>query len=93
MDDIRELLGNRIRILRKELKLSQESLALKAGLDRTYIASIENGKRNVSIVNIERIAFALNSSIFELFETEEFKRTSSASSLGKVADKKSKNYN
>ena len=47
MDDIRELIGNRIRLLRKELKLSQEGLALKAGLDRTYIASIENGKRNI----------------------------------------------
>lgn len=90
MDDIRVLLGSRIRFLRKELKFSQEGLALKAGLDRTYIASIENGKRNVSIVNIERIAFALNTSITELFNTDEFRRTSLSASVGKVADKKSK---
>ena len=47
--DIRIKVGNRIRQLRKELLLSQESLAFKAGLDRTYIASVENGKRNLSI--------------------------------------------
>lgn len=93
MYDVRELLGSRIRFLRKELKLSQEGLALKAGLDRTYVASIENGKRNVSIVNIERIAFALNCSLFDLFNSDEFKRSSSTDKLGKVADKNSKYYN
>ena len=51
--DIRIKVGNRIRQLRKELLLSQESLAFKAGLDRTYIASVENGKRNLSIMSLE----------------------------------------
>ena len=46
--DIRIKVGNRIRQLRKELLLSQESLAFKAGLDRTYIASVENGKIGLS---------------------------------------------
>ena len=50
--DIRIKVGNRIRQLRKELLLSQESLAFKAGLDRTYIASVENGKRNLSIMSL-----------------------------------------
>ena len=46
--DIKIKVGNRIRQLRKELLLSQESLAFKAGLDRTYIASVENGKIGLS---------------------------------------------
>ena len=45
--------GNRIRELRKTLGISQEKLAEIAGIDRTYLASVENGKRNISIVNLE----------------------------------------
>ena len=69
--DIRIKVGNRIRQLRKELLLSQESLALKAGLDRTYIASVENGKRNLSIMSLEKIIVALDCSVAEFFETFE----------------------
>lgn len=69
MDDIRVTYGNRIRTLRKELKISQESLALRAGLDRTYVASVENGKRNISLMNIERLACSLNCSLFD-FSTQ-----------------------
>jgi transcriptional regulator with XRE-family HTH domain len=47
--------GNRIRKLRKQKNLSQEKLAYKSELDRTYIASVEAGKRNISIVNLEKI--------------------------------------
>ena len=47
--------GNRIRELRKTLGISQEKLAEIAGIDRTYLASVENGKRNISIVNLEKI--------------------------------------
>ena len=61
--DIKIKVGNRIRQLRKELLLSQESLAFKAGLDRTYIASVENGKRNLSIMSLEKITVALNKQI------------------------------
>ena len=93
MDDIKELLGSIIIFLRKNLNLSQEALALKAGLDRTYVASIENGKRNVSIVNIERIAFSLNCSLADLFNSDEFKRTSLSSRLNKVEDVNSEYYN
>ena len=69
--DIRIKVGNRIRQLRKELLLSQESLAFKAGLDRTYIASVENGKRNLSIMSLETIIVALDCSMAEFFETFE----------------------
>lgn len=58
MQDIRVLVGKRIRSLRKDAGLSQEALGLKAGLDRTYIASVEGGKRNISIVNIEKLSLS-----------------------------------
>lgn len=63
--------GNRIKKLRKELGLSQEKLANNCELDRTYIASVENGKRNISIVNLEKIAIALNVSLEKFFAFNE----------------------
>ncbi len=63
---IKQKVGSRIRELRNHAGLSQEKLALAAGLDRTYIASVENGKRNISIVNLEKIIHALDCS-FSLF--------------------------
>ena len=51
---IRTKVGQRIKELRKELGLSQEKLANNCELDRTYVASVENGKRNISIVNLEK---------------------------------------
>ncbi len=73
MEDIRVALGNRIKKLRQGLKISQEALAYRADLDRTYIASIEKGRRNVSIVNIERIALALNCTLSSFFDADEFR--------------------
>lgn len=64
---ITEKLGNRIRELRKQTGLSQEKFALSIGMDRTYFASVELGKRNVSIINIEKIAKGLNVTLAELF--------------------------
>lgn len=61
-------IGNRIRELRTQTGLSQEKFAQKIGMDRTYFASVELGKRNVSIVNIEKIANGLNVSLSELFK-------------------------
>lgn len=63
--------GNRIKELRKELGLSQEKLANNCELDRTYIASVENGKRNISIVNLEKIVEALGVSLEKFFAFEE----------------------
>lgn len=53
-------LGNGIRALREELGLSQEALADAAGIDRSHMSRIERGKRNVSFLNICRIAEALD---------------------------------
>lgn len=59
--------GDAIRSIRKEREVSQESLALKCGLDRTYISGIERGTRNPSLTNIFKIAAALDVSPVELF--------------------------
>lgn len=59
--------GNRIRELRIKTGLSQEKFALKIGMDRTYYASVESGRRNISLINIEKIADGLGVSLSELF--------------------------
>lgn len=56
-------------------EMSQKDLAYSADLDRSYIASIENGQRNVSIVNIEKIAFALNVTVEEFFKSYRFENS------------------
>lgn len=66
--DIKSKVGNKIRKLRHDRGLSQEQFANLCDLDRTYIAGIELGKRNVSIVNLEKIAKAFELSLSELFE-------------------------
>lgn len=65
---ITEIIGSRIRDLRTAMGLSQEKLALKADLDRTYLAGVENGKRNLSIKSLEKIINALEVSFQEFFE-------------------------
>lgn len=72
--DIKEKVGQRIRFLRKELNLSQEALALKSEVDRTYMTDVENGRRNVSLEILERIIKALEVSITEFFNSKEFKK-------------------
>lgn len=59
--------GTRLRRLRKAIKLSQEKVALKAGIDRSYYGGIERGENNVSLINIVRIAGALEVEATELF--------------------------
>jgi transcriptional regulator with XRE-family HTH domain len=71
--DIKVRIGKRLRELRLEKGLSQEKFSFICELDRTYIASIEQGKRNVSISNIEKISKALELSIFEFFDSDLFK--------------------
>lgn len=60
-------LGLRIKELRKATNLSQEKFALKIGMDRTYFASVEAGKRNIAICNIKKIADGLGVSLSTLF--------------------------
>lgn len=65
--DIKLLVGKRVKELRNKLGVSQEELADLAGLDRTYITSVESGRRNISIANIEKLAKALNVTLAEFF--------------------------
>ncbi len=60
--------GNRVKELRNKIGLSQEKFALQIGMDRTYFASVEAGRRNISICNIKKIADGLEISLSELFE-------------------------
>lgn len=62
-----KLLGERIRELRIRTGLSQEKFALCIGMDRSYYASVEAGRRNISVRNIKKIAVGLNVSLSELF--------------------------
>ena len=65
-DKILQQFANNLREIRKAKELSQEALADKAGFDRTYISLLERGMRNLSLVNICRLAEALDVNINEL---------------------------
>ena len=65
---ILEKVGKRIKTLRNEKKLSQEKLAFKADIDRTYLAGAKQGKRNISLKSLEKIVTALDCSFEEFFE-------------------------
>lgn len=71
--DLQFLFGQRLRQVRIEVGLSQEELAFRAGLDRTYISSVERGKRNISLTNICLIAKALGVKPSFLLEGVEIK--------------------
>lgn len=60
--------GKRVRDLRLKTGLSQEKFALKINMDRTYYASVENGKRNIALCNIKKIADGLDVTLSQLFE-------------------------
>jgi transcriptional regulator with XRE-family HTH domain len=70
--DIRKKIGLRIKELRQSLPLTQEALAFKAEVDKTYLNEVENGKRNVSVINLEKIILALDVSVQEFFYSEAF---------------------
>ena len=68
MTNIKKQLGKKIKELRLCAGYSQEELASKAGLHRTYMSDIERGERNVSVENIKKIADALNVDPSELLK-------------------------
>lgn len=68
--DIRHTLGKTVRAIRRRAGLSQEELADRAGLDRTYIGGIERGERNPTVVSLKTIADALDLSLHELFKEQ-----------------------
>ena len=65
--DIVKVFGDNVKIYRKKLQLSQEKLAEKDHLHRTYISAIECYKRSISLENIQRIADALEIETYKLF--------------------------
>lgn len=71
MEDIRQKFGSQVRRLRKERSMSQEELAASSDLDRTYIGGVERGERNISIVNIQKIAKALEVQLKELMDLDQ----------------------
>jgi len=70
LKDIKETVGDNVRNYRTKLSWSQEKLAEKSNLHRTYIGAVERGEKNVTIVNLEKISIALGVDIKDLFETQ-----------------------
>ena len=70
--EVKTKIGLRIKELRESRKMSQKDLSYSADLDRSYIASVESGNRNISIINIEKIALALGFSLKEFFNHARF---------------------
>jgi transcriptional regulator with XRE-family HTH domain len=66
--DVKSKVGKRIREIREIGNMSQKDLAYSSDLDRSYIASVESGQRNISIVNLEKIANSLGVTLSELFK-------------------------
>lgn len=67
-NNILKKFGEKVREVRLENKLSQEKLAEKANLHRTYIGMIERGEKNITLLNISKISMALSVKPFELFK-------------------------
>ena len=68
MPDIKLQVGQRIRELRTDLGFSQERFALKIEMDRTYLAAVEAGHRNISLLNLQKIVQGLDISFSEFFD-------------------------
>ena len=66
-DDIRIRFGRRVRKLRNKRGWTQVQMAEKLGLDRSYLADVERGKRNISLINMEIIARGFDLSVSKLF--------------------------
>jgi transcriptional regulator with XRE-family HTH domain len=71
---IKELVGQRIRELRNEIGISQEALANKAEIDRTYVTDVENGRRNISIENLQKLVNALETEFKDFFNAPIFNK-------------------
>ena len=69
--EIKKAFGEAVREIRISQGKSQEQLAFDSNLDRTYISGVERGIRNISVVNIQKLAEAFDISLTELFEKVE----------------------
>lgn len=65
---ITHIFGRNVRAARTKLGISQELLAEKCGLHRTYVGSVERGERNITLLNADRLALALKTSLSELLD-------------------------
>lgn len=72
MENIKIAFGKRVKELRLQKGISQEKLANIAGLDRTYMTQVENGKRNLTIEKIRQICKGLNISLSDFFNSDYF---------------------
>jgi transcriptional regulator with XRE-family HTH domain len=68
--DITKKFGEKIRQIRKQQKMSQNELAEKSALHRTYIGAVERGERNITLINAQKIALALSVKLFELLKDD-----------------------
>jgi transcriptional regulator with XRE-family HTH domain len=66
--DLCSVIGTNIRKLRTGKRLSQEELAFRAGIDRSYLSEVENGHKNLSVTMLDQIAAALGVDMKELLE-------------------------
>ena len=71
---IKVKVGQRIRELRTQIGISQEALANKAEIDRTYVTDVENGRRNISIENLEKLVVALKVQFKDFFDAPNFNK-------------------
>ncbi len=69
--DIRIIFGSQLKKLRRSQNISQEELAFRSGLHRTYISSVERGERNISLVNITKLAKALEIEPYKLLRKKD----------------------
>lgn len=69
--NVTKVFGRKVREIRHERCLSQEALAVKAGLHRTYIGAVERGERNITLINAERIARALGVDLIDCLREPE----------------------
>ena len=65
-----KLIGDNIRKARQKKGWSQEEFAFNCGLHRTYVGAVERGKRNITILNLRKIAITLGVKIYDLVQTE-----------------------
>lgn len=73
MENIKQKIGERIKEVRVEKKLSQEAVAFNAGIERSFMTHIENGRRNVSVETLKKVLTGLEISFSDFFNSNFFK--------------------
>jgi hypothetical protein len=73
VENIKQKIGDRIKEVRVEKKLSQEAVAYNSGIERSFMTHIENGRRNVSVETLEKVLTGLEISFSDFFNSNFFK--------------------